>query len=492
MLDFYARAMIEEPSMEEIRMLFTYGHSVTNTFVTTLHEQLKRDHGRGLLWHQRAWLSFCLTGVICCAELNWEEFERASFSSWKAKALGAMFIKSRIPWEAIWWISIAFVLKLHGIESGILVGDDSDRNRSKGVKSLFGVHKTKDKKTGGYTMAQNIVMLLLVSEKITIPVGFAFFRPDPGWKNWEEQDKNLRKRGITKAKRPPKPKRDPEYPMRTDILRELIDKFTKKFSYVKISAVLFDCAYLTPCFRKQLQTILPNIQIVSQIKSSQLVFDESQKRISVSDYFKNKKAKKYEFPLRGWATVKTVEYVASRLFVKSHGVKLYIIAMRYKDEQEYRYIAATNITWRAEDVIRCYSYRWLIEVAFEDWKLYEGFGRRAMQQGADGARRGVLLSLLADHLLLSHPMQLRRSKAGQPLYTVGTLCSIIRLESLVKSVMWRLGSSGSIKLSDTQIRERILTAAMPLRESRKHLSSRKGVLEFEPSPSLTKRYARAG
>ncbi len=52
-----------------------------------------------------------------------------------------------------------------------LVLDDSDRVRS------------KDKKTGGYVMGQSIVLLLLVTPKIT------FYQPEPTIKAWVKDNK---------------------------------------------------------------------------------------------------------------------------------------------------------------------------------------------------------------------------------------------------------------------------------------------------------------
>jgi hypothetical protein len=49
-------------------------------------------------------------------------------------------------------------------------------------KKIHKLHKIKDKKTGGYLLGQSLVLLLFVSEKITFPIGFAFYAPDPAIK----------------------------------------------------------------------------------------------------------------------------------------------------------------------------------------------------------------------------------------------------------------------------------------------------------------------
>jgi hypothetical protein len=60
------------------------------------------------------------------------------------------------------------------------------------------VHKLKDKKSDGYVMGQCIVLLLLVTEQVTIPVGFSFYRPDVDWQVWQQQDELLKEQGVSK------------------------------------------------------------------------------------------------------------------------------------------------------------------------------------------------------------------------------------------------------------------------------------------------------
>ncbi len=82
----------------------------------------------------------------------------------------------------------------------------------------------------------------------------------------------------------------------------------------------------------------------------------------------------------------------------------------YEGESDYRYLVATDMTWRTLDVIQAYTLRWLVEVFFEGW------GREAKQLDEEGSSRGLILilSLLFDHCLLLHPEQ-------TPAYTLGSL-----------------------------------------------------------------------
>ncbi|POZ50040.1 hypothetical protein [Methylovulum psychrotolerans] len=98
-----------------------------------------------------------------------------------------------------------------------------------------------------------------------------------------------------------------------------------------------------------------------------------------------------------------------------------MVALKYEGETGYRYLVATDMTWRALDILQTYSLRWLVEVFFEDWKLYEGWGREAKQLDEEGSSRGLILSLLFDHCLLLHPEQTARLKNQLPAHTVGSL-----------------------------------------------------------------------
>jgi hypothetical protein len=98
---------------------------------------------------------------------------------------------------------------------------------------------------------------------------------------------------------------------------------------------------------------------------------------------------------------------------------------------DYRYIVATDLSWRYLDIVQNYILRWLIEVFFEDWKLYEGWGQLAKQTGEEGSSRGLILSLLLDHRLLLHPEQTARLENNLPACTVGSLCEKSRGQALL-------------------------------------------------------------
>jgi len=51
-----------------------------------------------------------------------------------------------------------------------------------------------------------------------------------------------------------------------------------------------------------------------------------------------------------------------------------VVALKYPGEEEYRYLVASDLSWRAMDLASAYTLRWLVEVFFEDWKLHVRMG----------------------------------------------------------------------------------------------------------------------
>ena len=123
-----------------------------------------------------------------------------------------------------------------------------------------------------------------------------------------------------------------------------------------------------------------------------------------------------------------------RVKVKSYAHKLFVIALKYEGEEEYRYITATDLSWRAIDIVSAYTLRWLVEVFIQDWKGHMGFDSMAIHQGVDGSFRGLTLSLLADHALSFHPEQAALINAKLPAGTVSSLTKRIKIEALLKSI----------------------------------------------------------
>ena len=118
-----------------------------------------------------------------------------------------MFRQSKIDWAGLFRQSIEVLLKKYEITEGSIEIDDTERERSKNSKLIYHLGKQKDKKSGGYFMGQSIIFALLVTKKISIPVGFAFYKMDPALKAWQVSNGKLKKQGIKKKDRPAEPLR---------------------------------------------------------------------------------------------------------------------------------------------------------------------------------------------------------------------------------------------------------------------------------------------
>ena len=134
--------------------------------------------------------------------------------------------------------------------------------------------------------------------------------------------------------------------------------------------------------------------------------------------------------VRGGEQIK-VTVGSARLHVHAHGKKRFVIALKYEGEDEYRYIIASDLSWRTIDIVEAYTLRWLVEVFFQDWKANEGWGKLTKQTGEEGSSRSLILSLLVDHSLFFHPAQLARIENKLPAYTVGSLTAKIKVEGIL-------------------------------------------------------------
>lgn len=384
-------------------MLMNEAASFIKTFIDDVNNALEKYHPNSKLTRvQKIWLGICLTGILLTNTISWSSFERAGLGKYKIAALSWMFRNGKIDWNRLLIASVKLILKRHGIIDGVLVADESDRRRSKRTSRIHKTYKQKDKATNGYVNGQTVVLLLLVSKSITVPVGFAFYMPDPVLSGWNKKDKRLRKEGIAKKNRPKKPTRHPNYPTKLQLVLRLLGEFKKNHGDIKITAILADALYGEGDFMDKASKIFNGIQVISQLNKNQNIIYKGKKK-HVEDYFNviNKGVKKVVCIRGGKEVVAIVS--SARLKVDAHGLKRFVIAFKYEDETDYRYLVATDLSWRTLDIIQAYTLRWLVEVFFEDWKLYEGWGRAAKQLDEEGSSRGLILREVARPLFPPSP-----------------------------------------------------------------------------------------
>ena len=428
---------------------------------------------------QRAWLAFCLTAVLVTNSICWARFERASLGTYALAALSWMFRHRKIPWDHLLVASVRVILRHHGLTSGSLVVDDTDNQRSKAAKTLAHLYQLRDKESGGYLWGQSLVFLVLVTAKISIPVGFVFSQPAPEFSAWYKKDKALKKLGVPKPPRPPKPAPDPRYPTKQHLALHLLEAFKAHHPDIRVHCITADALYGTAPFVDGASALFGGVQVLSQIRSNQNI-RVGKRAQHVADSCATHPGTPHRIRIRGGDEV--VAMVGSaRLYVCSHKTKRLIVAIKYEDEETYRYLIASDLSWRTLDVVQGHTLRWLVEVFIQDWKSHEGWAQLTKQPGEEGARHSVILSLLVDHSLFVHPDQQDQLKNNLPAYTVGSLRAHVQVECLV-DVIDDLVSSDEpqekLKRFTTAVHE-----VFAFGRSKKHMIQRQ-LGRLEPTPSL--------
>ena len=428
---------------------------------------------------QRTWLAFCITAVLVTNSICWARFERASLGTYALAALSWMFRHSKIPWDQLLVTSVRVILRHHGLTSGSLVVDDTDNPRSKSAKALAYLYKLRDKESGGYLWGQSLVFLVLVTPKISMPVGVVFYQPAPELSAWYKTDKALKKQGVPAKQRPRKPAPNPQYPTKEQLALRLLASFKAQQPDVRIHAVMADALYGTATFVDGASALFRGVQVISQIRSNQNI-RVGQRHQHVADYFATHPGTPYSIRIRGG--VEVVAMVGSaRLYVCAHKTKRFIVAIKYAEEETSRSLIASDLSWRTLDIVQGHTLRWLVEVFIQDWKSYEGWGQLTKQPGDEGARHSVILSLLVDHSLFLHPDQQRQLKNNLPAYTVGSLRANVQVECLVEVI------DDLVSSDDPQEKLKRFTNALhevfAFGSSKKHMSQRQ-LGRLEPTPSL--------
>jgi hypothetical protein len=442
--------------------------------------------GRKLTGAQRAWLKFCLMGVLLTNTVCWKAFERAGLGGYRVGALSWMFRHSKVAWDGLLRASVCLVLNRHGIREGVLVADDSDHRRAKRTGRVWKAHKVFDKKTGGYFNGQCLVFLVLVTPKLTVPVGFRFHEPDPERSAWRREDRRLKRAGVRKADRPAVPAPNPAYPGKAEQALDLIGAFRRHHPGIRVKAVVADAWFGTQGFLDGASRLCGHVQAVSQLRSNQNVRFRG-RDWSLTDYFRAYPGMPQRVPVRGGKEVEVI-VGSARLHVNAHARKRFVIALKYPGEAEYRFLVATDLSWRTLDIVAAYTLRWLAEVFFQDWKLHEGWGQLAKQPGEEGSSRSLTLSLLLDHALLLHPEQRTRLGNHLPACTVGSLRQFSQGEALLELVR-DVVAAGNVAERLSELADKVKTW-FPLAPSGKHMSGR-DLGRQVPTPSLRYRAAQA-
>ena len=415
------------------------------------------------------WLKFCLTGLFLSNTLNWSCYSRLSFGYYKISALSWMFRHSKINFEVLFMHSIGHVLSTYNLGSGHLIFDDTDNERSKNAVHIHALGKQKDKKSGGYFLGQNILFMLLVTDKVTLPVGFKFYENDPTWLSWKKEDTRLVAKKVTKSHRPDEIARNFDvYPTKHKLSCQLAAQFKQHFPAFVVRSIMADCLYGTKEWTADMLALYPDAQMLSQLKSNQKIIYHNQE-YSLATYFKQRAAISSTTVIRGGKTV-PIYYSSVIAKVKAHGAKRLIIAYKYHGEDEFRYVFASDMSWMPHHIIATYSLRWLVEVFIADWKKYEGWAVLTKHIGDEGAKTTLCLSLLFDHCLILHPEQQARIENNMPPATVGSLREKSIQQHLVKTIQHIIEAPNSKELLKQLVNN--IDKIYILADSKKHLSGK--------------------
>lgn len=432
--------------------------------MTSLAESLN-EQGYQITKIQQFNLAIMLSVILICNRVCWSDVELTTLGKQTSKSTWWFANKSNIPWSKLFLASVQMMLKSYGIREGVIAIDETDNPRSKNTPFIGYAHKYFEKKSGGYKNGQEIVFLVLITSTITIPVGFEFYEPDKGISEWKKADKKLKEASIPKKDRPKCPVASDSYRSKTQIAGTLVKDFKKFNPGIKIKAVVADSLYGSKSFYDSMSDV--NTQLISQLKSDQNLTYNGRK-YTVKDFF-NKvfKPQPSTIKVRGEQEQK-VMFRAIRVYVNAHECKRFVIALKYEGQSEYRYLVASNVSWRGQDIANAYTLRWLVEVFFEDTKANCGWFKMAKQQGEDGSKKSLILSLLVDHTLLSHPEQKARIKSKLPAYTVGSLRALESMKVTIDFTKHIIDSENPEAMLKKALDK--LQRVFTLRESKKHMS----------------------
>jgi DDE superfamily endonuclease len=468
------------PDGLETPMIMGKPASFVSAFIDAVDDAIRAHqphHGMSAM--QRAWLAFCVTAVVVTNSMCWARFARASLGTYSLAALSWMFRHSKMPWDELLVASVRVILHHHGITSGSLLIDDTDNPRSKAAHTLAHLYKLRDKESGGYLWGQSLVFLVLVTPKISIPVGFTFSQPAPELSAWYKQEKALKKQGIPKPQRLPKPPPNPRYPTKQQLALRLLEQFKMDHPGIRVHCIVADALYGTAPFVDGASALFGGVQVISQARSNQNI-QVHQREQHLTDYFAAHPGTPQTIRIRG-GDERVAMVRSARLYVCAHKTKRVIVAIKYAEEETYRSLMASDLTWRTLDIVQGHSLRWLVEVFVQDWKGHEGWAQLTKQPGEEGARRSVILSLLVDHALFVHPAQEAQLKNNLPASTVGSLRAHVQVECLV-DVIEDLVSSDAPQ-SRLQHFTNALHEVFAFGRSKKHMIQRQ-LGRLEPTPSL--------
>jgi hypothetical protein len=120
--------------------------------------------------------------------------------------------------------------------------------------------------------------------------------------------------------------------------------------------VLADALYGTAHLVDAASVLFAGVQVISQLRRHPTVRFRP-RTLSVQQYFERYPGVPQTLRLRGGRDVHA-RVGSARLYVGAHSKKRFVIALKYAGEENYRYLFASDRTWRPQDIIQAFTLRW--------------------------------------------------------------------------------------------------------------------------------------
>jgi hypothetical protein len=275
---------------------------------------------------QRAWLAFCVTAVLVTNSICWARFERASLGTYALAALSWRCRHRTLPWDQLLVARVRGILRHPGSTAGSLVSDDTDNPRSQSAKALAHLYTRRDKESGGYLWGQSLVFRLWVTAKISRPVGVVFSQPAPERSAGDKKEKALKKQGVSKQQRPPKPAPNPQYPTKQHRALRWLAMCKAHHPAIRVHGITAEALSGTaPCVAGA-AAWFGGVPVLSPIRSQQHI-RSGRRAQPVADDFATHPGTPHRIRIRGSDAV--VAMVGSaRLDVCSHNTNRLIVAIK--------------------------------------------------------------------------------------------------------------------------------------------------------------------
>jgi hypothetical protein len=313
---------------------------------------------------QRTWLAFCITAVLVTNSMCWARFARASLGTYAMAALSWLLRHSKMPWAHLLVARVRGILRHHGLTAGTLVVDDTDNPRSKSAKALAYLYKLRDKASDGSLWGQSLVFLVLVTPKISLPVGMVCYQLAPELSAWYKTDKSLKKPGVPPNQRPRQPAPHPQYPTKEQLALRLLASFKTHHPDVRMHAVMADAFSGTATFVDGASSLFNGVQVLSHIRSNQHMRAGTRAQ-HVADDCATHPGTPYRIRIRGGEEVVALVRSA-RLYGCAPKTTRFIVAINYAEEETYRSLSASALSWRTLDIVQGHTLRWLVEVFMQE------------------------------------------------------------------------------------------------------------------------------